>query len=110
MKLVLASCCWLTLAHSQILQPLDFDWKELKPISESPEFEPALNFIDQNLIRDSTTSTSANLSSRIVGGKFSNAGQFPHHVQLILDSKYLCGGSLIDAKWILTVFHTGIKT
>ncbi|KAL5292131.1 hypothetical protein ACFFRR_011130 [Megaselia abdita] len=46
--------------------------------------------------------------SRIVGGSLAEAGQFPYQVWLSISSSYGgwdCGGSIIDAEWILTAAH-----
>lgn len=47
-------------------------------------------------------------NSRIVGGEAAKAGQFPYQVALSISSDYsswVCGGSIIDANWILTAAH-----
>ncbi|XP_076011312.1 transmembrane protease serine 3 [Genypterus blacodes] len=43
--------------------------------------------------------------SRIVGGNFSRAGQFPWQVSLHYRNEHLCGGSIISTTWILTAAH-----
>lgn len=46
--------------------------------------------------------------SRIVGGSLATAGQFPYQVALSMSdgaSSWFCGGSIIDAYWILTAAH-----
>lgn len=60
-------------------------------------------------IRNST------LERRIIGGKFVNPSEFPHHVAIYLVDKFLglnigyynhyCGGSIIKYKWVLTAAH-----
>ena len=43
---------------------------------------------------------------RIVGGHDAKPGQFPYQVSLqVNDYDHLCGGSIIDRKWILTAAH-----
>lgn len=46
--------------------------------------------------------------SRIVGGSLAAAGEFPYQVALLrskADKSIWCGGSIIDANWILTAAH-----
>lgn len=49
-------------------------------------------------------STSA-INGQIVGGTNATAGQVPYQVNLIMDSAFVCGGSLIASQWILTAAH-----
>ncbi|XP_034476153.1 trypsin-1 [Drosophila innubila] len=43
--------------------------------------------------------------SRIIGGQFASAGQFPHQVSLQLNGRHHCGGSLISDTMIVTAAH-----
>ncbi|KAL5292135.1 hypothetical protein ACFFRR_011134 [Megaselia abdita] len=46
--------------------------------------------------------------SRIIGGYLANLGQFPYQVALQISTpqgSLFCGGSIIDAEWILTAAH-----
>uniref|UniRef100_A0A8C0BKK4 Peptidase S1 domain-containing protein n=1 Tax=Buteo japonicus TaxID=224669 RepID=A0A8C0BKK4_9AVES len=43
--------------------------------------------------------------SRIIGGKPCSINQRPFQVALIKRDQILCGGSLIDAQWVLTAAH-----
>jgi hypothetical protein len=48
----------------------------------------------------------ASTNSKIVNGELAVEGQFPHMVQLSIrrrEATKYCGGSLIDAQWVLTV-------
>ncbi|XP_062861790.1 transmembrane protease serine 3 [Trichomycterus rosablanca] len=44
-------------------------------------------------------------SARIVGGNLSREGQFPWQVSLHFQREHLCGGSIVEAQWILTAAH-----
>uniref|UniRef100_G3N9A0 Transmembrane serine protease 3a n=1 Tax=Gasterosteus aculeatus aculeatus TaxID=481459 RepID=G3N9A0_GASAC len=44
-------------------------------------------------------------NTRIVGGNISKPGQFPWQVSLHLNSKHVCGGSIITSRWVLTAAH-----
>ncbi|XP_058055202.1 serine protease SP24D-like [Anopheles bellator] len=44
-------------------------------------------------------------TSRIVGGSIASEGQFPYQVALLRGSSLSCGGSIIDARWVLTAAH-----
>ncbi|MCJ8747962.1 hypothetical protein PDJAM_G00159510 [Pangasius djambal] len=43
--------------------------------------------------------------TRIVGGNASLSGQYPWQVSLQYQNQYLCGGSLITNRWIVTAAH-----
>ncbi|XP_049541881.1 serine protease SP24D-like [Anopheles darlingi] len=44
-------------------------------------------------------------SSRIVGGSVASQGQLPYQVALLRSGSLGCGGSLIDARWVLSAAH-----
>jgi len=46
---------------------------------------------------------------RIVGGDSAIAGSWPWMVYILLNKATLCGGTLIDAQWVLTAGHCFIK-
>lgn len=46
--------------------------------------------------------------TRIIGGNFALAGQFPHQVSLQLRGRHHCGGSLISPTMIVTAAHCTI--
>lgn len=41
------------------------------------------------------------VTSRIKNGEESKAAEFPHHVAIRRNSKYLCGGSILDELHII---------
>jgi hypothetical protein len=53
--------------------------------------------------------SSSLISAHIIGGSDATRGQFPWQAAMILDSSYLCGGSLITTTWILTAAHCARK-
>lgn len=98
MKFVLALILFGSVVSAQELHPFNFDWRGLKDISEAPHLQTALrNTVPHN------NSYSTDSVHRIVGGSVATLGQFPFHVTLIIDSSWLCGGSLLNANWVLTV-------
>jgi secreted trypsin-like serine protease len=53
-----------------------------------------------------TSEVLASTNSKIVNGELAVEGQFPHMVQMSIrrrEATKYCGGSLIDAQWVLTV-------
>ena len=49
------------------------------------------------------------ISGRIIGGTETSSNEFPWQVYLVMEtnsgSRLVCGGSLIDSKWVLTAAH-----
>ncbi|XP_026734167.1 trypsin CFT-1-like isoform X2 [Trichoplusia ni] len=45
------------------------------------------------------------LEARIVGGSVTNIEKYPFAVQVIYDSQFLCGGSLLTARHVLSAAH-----
>ncbi|CRK86623.1 CLUMA_CG000460, isoform A [Clunio marinus] len=95
MKLTLLLVIFATATLAQDLTPFDFDWRELKSVWESPELLPTLKKIDPSY--DATVR-----GGRIVGGSIAEVGQFPFSVLVVMDEGYWCGGSLLNAYWVLT--------
>ncbi|XP_013117819.1 trypsin-1 [Stomoxys calcitrans] len=46
--------------------------------------------------------------TRIIGGEFASAGQFPYQVSLQMKGRHHCGGSLISENFIVTAAHCTI--
>jgi secreted trypsin-like serine protease len=42
---------------------------------------------------------------RITGGNAAERGQFPWQALVIIDDTYICGGSLIDNRTVVTAAH-----
>lgn len=97
MKFILALFFLTTVASAQKATPFDFDLSQLKNIWEAPELQPAL----KNLVPNYDPSVER--GGRITNGQYAVRGQFPHHVLLVIDSAYWCGGSLLNGNWVLTV-------
>lgn len=45
------------------------------------------------------------MSGRIVGGAQTSETKWPWQVSLHFGSTHICGGTLIDAQWVLTAAH-----
>ena len=73
--------------------------RKIKTIWESPQLQPALKHLSPKNIKN----VNEILSPRIVRGKISKPGQFPHYVAMLVDDQWLCGGSILSARWVLTV-------
>ena len=46
-----------------------------------------------------------NREERIVGGQEADPGEYPWQVSLLYEGQSVCGGTLIDPQWVLTVAH-----
>jgi len=45
----------------------------------------------------------------IVNGQLAARGAWPWQVSIYYDHKFICGGSLINDRWVLTAGHCGEK-
>lgn len=52
-----------------------------------------------------TTGFATPLNGRIVGGQDADNNQFPYQISLRFENTHVCGGSIIDEKWVLTAAH-----
>jgi Trypsin len=90
MKLIVLTSILFSAALAQALKrPLKFDHTKLKSVWSSK--------VAPNLV------TEKNREGRILNGTRASPGQFPYHVLLVIDGSFLCGGSIIQQNWILTV-------
>ncbi|XP_026133110.1 serine protease 27-like [Carassius auratus] len=64
-------------------------------LSSSDDFSSALN----------CGRTPVTTRSRIVGGQNASAGHWPWQASLLLLSRHICGGSLINKQWVLSAAH-----
>ena len=72
------------------------DWEPVP----APEFDETTDQIPSGL-----QCTNAPKNSKIVGGVIAEEGTYPWQVRLQLDDAYLCGGAIIDDRWVLTAAH-----
>lgn len=47
----------------------------------------------------------AEIKDRIIGGENARPGQFPYQVSLQCGNRHICGGSILNEKYILTAAH-----
>lgn len=84
--------------------PIDFDYTKLKSISASPEYrDTVVRLKPEAIVNELPAGDEGNLAPRIIDSQLAQAGQFPHHVLLIVDNTYWCGGSILYENWVLTV-------
>lgn len=103
MKLILVLALLSSVVLAQVPQPLEFNWRDLKDIWERPGLQPAVqNFKSRYGINKKPTTTT-NSIERIVGGSYARLGQFPFSVLVVIDNAWWCGGSILNANWVLTV-------
>ena len=46
-----------------------------------------------------------NFGPYIIKGEDAKQGAWPWHVQILVDEKHVCGGSIIKENWVLTAAH-----
>ncbi|CAD1473781.1 unnamed protein product, partial [Heterotrigona itama] len=73
--------------------------------SENYQEEPQRYIHLQNTQRTNLFATHRFPESQIVGGKDASNGQFPYQVSLRKSGSHFCGGSILDARTILTAAH-----
>lgn len=99
MKLIIVLTFLCAAALAQV--PHKLNVKNLKDIWESPRLQTARTNIESRLSK--TVGRNRNSTERVVGGSIAAEGQFPFHVFTVIDDQWICGGSLINADWVLTV-------
>lgn len=75
------------------------NFENVKDIWDSAELKPALKHLKLHIVR----SFGRKLTSRIIQGQVARDGQFPHSVVMFIDDHWLCSGSIMNSRWILTV-------
>jgi len=103
MKLIFVLALLCTVVVAQVPQPFEFKWSDIQDIWQSPRLQPALRNITSRY--KGKTSGNGNELGKIVGGSFARTGQFPFHVLTVIDEMWWCGGSLLNANWVLTAAH-----
>ncbi|XP_071450336.1 brachyurin-like [Hetaerina americana] len=76
--------------------------------------EPKIDALPNNLpwkaaLKARNALVKKNDESRIIGGSFAQAGQFPYQAAIFIDNQEFCGGSIISSNWILTAGHCGYQ-
>jgi len=56
-------------------------------------------------IKESAGESYLKIANQIVGGKSVPQSQIPWQVYIYVDSKWLCGGTLIAPDWVLTAAY-----
>ena len=46
---------------------------------------------------------------RIVGGDYAKENQFPHQIAILYNGGLRCGGSIVNASWIVTAAHCVVE-
>lgn len=75
------------------------DWKQIKSPMDHPRYQNFLN----KLYRKANLNHDVLRGGRIVGGQPAAENQFPYQVYGYFDDMWLCGGSIISDRFILTV-------
>jgi hypothetical protein len=100
MKTILAILSVVAIVQCQFTVPDEF--RNAKSINEHPKMQ---SFYSEHFPQDETVGK----TPFIVGGANAALGQFPHqalmYITVSASAIYICGGSLINQKWIVTVSH-----
>jgi Trypsin len=90
---ILAACVHSSWAFSysapKFIKPRLPDTFKFKPVSLPP--------LDED--------NDAEPTNNIVGGSLAKPGMMPYQCQLVIDSSYLCGGTLISLSYVTTAAH-----
>ncbi|NWX91975.1 TMPSD protease, partial [Nothoprocta pentlandii] len=88
--------------------PLHVSGKSLSVTEERDTIQQSLNSsqcLTGKYVSLRCTSCGQRISGRIIGGKETSASKWPWQVSVQYGPIHICGGTIIDAQWVLTAAH-----
>ncbi|NXD17529.1 TMPSD protease, partial [Nothocercus nigrocapillus] len=88
--------------------PLHVSGKSLSVTEEQDTIQQSLNSsqcLTGKYVSLRCTSCGQRISGRIIGGKETSASKWPWQVSVQYGPIHICGGTIIDAQWVLTAAH-----
>jgi V8-like Glu-specific endopeptidase len=83
------------------------DFHNAKDAIESKYYDEAMEYFIENRVGEAEEV--GRKRGRVAGGERARIGQFPHQAVFYMrdsEGAYVCGGTLIRHKWVLTVSHS----